>query len=101
MDVDTTRKPTLLTLRQQTTMTTQELAREAGVSLRDAYIVEIGGFVDKEVAEKVLNAFSRLSGTSYTLDDVRLQNVSTPIARRSRLSDLPTTQHPTISRRKK
>jgi hypothetical protein len=88
-------------LRQQTRITTQELAREAGVSLRDAYIVEIGGFVERQIAEQVINAFSRLSGTSYTLDAIRLQNVSTPVARRSSLSDLPTTQHPTISRRKK
>jgi hypothetical protein len=35
--------------------------------------------VEREVAEKVIKAFSQLSGTLYTLDDVRLQNVSMPI----------------------
>ena len=93
--------PSLLSLRQQTKITTEELAQQAGVSLRDAYIVEIGGFADREIAEKVLNAFLRLSGTSYTLDAIRLRNVSTPVARRSQLADLPTTKQAAISRRKK
>jgi predicted transcriptional regulator len=98
--VNNTKKPTLLSLRQHTQITTQELAQQAGVSLTEAYVVEIGGFADRAIAEKVLRAFSQLSGTPYTLDDVRLQNVSTPVAQRSQLSDLPTTKQATIPRRK-
>lgn len=70
------KKPTLLSLRQKTDMTTQQLAQYAGVSLTEAYVVEIGGFVDRETARRVVIAFSRLSGTRYTIDDIRLQNVS-------------------------
>ena len=97
--MDEAKKPTLLRLRQQTSISTQELAREAGVSLREAYIVEIGGFANREIAEKVIMAFSQLSGTLYSLDDIRLQNVSTPVSQRAKFSDLPTTKQ-TVPRRK-
>ena len=98
--MDKTKKPTLLSLRQHTKITTQEVAQQAGVSLTEAYVVEIGGFADGEIAERVVRAFSQLSGTPYTLDDIRLQNVATPVSQRSRLSDLPTTKQ-TIPQRKK
>ena len=45
--MDTTKKPTLLSLRQRTRITTQDVAQKAGVSLTEAYIVEIGGFADR------------------------------------------------------
>ena len=92
--MDTTKKPTLLNLRQKTVITTQELAQKAGVSLTEAYVVEIGGFVNKETATRVLAAFTQLTGTHYTLNDIRLQNVSTPVTLRTRLSDLETTKYP-------
>ena len=98
--MDTTKKPTLLSLRQQTTITTEELALKADVSLTQAYIVEIGGFVDKVVAEKVIAAFSLLSGMRYTLNDIRLHNVSAPVAQRARLADLPTTLQPIVPKKK-
>ncbi len=89
---DTEQKPTLLRLRQQTTITTQQLAREAGVSLTEAYVVEIGGFGSRETAKKVIEAFARLSGQACSLDDIRLQNVSPPAFKR--MYDLPTIKHP-------
>jgi predicted transcriptional regulator len=97
--MDGKKKPTLLRLRQKTSITTQQLALEAGVSLAQAYVVEIGGFVDREIAEKVISAFSQLSGTHCTLNDIRLQNVSPPASSKSGISDLPTTKH-TITRQK-
>ncbi len=99
--MDEAKKPTLLRLRQQAGISTQELARAAGVSLTEAYVVEIGGFADKTIAEKVIRAFSQLSGAQYTLDDIRLHNVSTPVSRRAGLSDLPTTKQATVPRRKR
>jgi len=98
--VNKTKKPTLLSLRQQTKITTQDVAQKAGVSLTEAYIVEIGGFADKVIAEKVIAAFSQLSGTAYTLNDIRLQNVSAPVIQRTGLSDLDTLKH-SIPQRKK
>ena len=69
-------KQRLLTIRQtQTQLSTQQIALAAGVSLTEAYLVEIGGFVDPDLARKVVNAFSRLSGQRLTLDDIRLQNI--------------------------
>ncbi len=76
----------MLSLRQRTKITTQELARQAGVTLTEAYVVEIGGFADRMIAEKVIRAFSQLSGT---------------VAQRSQLSDLPTTKQAAIPRRKR
>ncbi len=75
-------KPTLLSIRQRTRISTEQLAKEAGVSLTEAYVVEIGGFTRKEVAVRVLAAFVKLSGLYYTLDDIRLHNV--PSMSRSR-----------------
>ena len=96
----TTKKPTLLSLRLQTTITTQEVAQKAGVSLTHAYVVEIGGFADRAIAEKVIDAFSQLSGMRYTLDDIRLQNVSTPAVLRAKLSDLETSKYPRVQRKR-
>ena len=76
--MDETKKPTLLSLRQRTNISTKRLAEVADVSLTEAYLVEIGGFVDRETAQKVITAFSWLSGTHYTLDDIRIQNVPSP-----------------------
>ena len=73
--MDETQKPTLLSIRQHTSISTQRLAHVAGVSLTEAYLVDIGGYVDKETAQKVIMAFSGLSGTHYTLDDIRIQKV--------------------------
>ena len=69
------KKPTLLSIKQRTGVTTEQLAAEADVTLGQAYTVEIGGFVDKEIAERVLNAFTKLTGLRYTSDDIQLQNV--------------------------
>lgn len=69
------KKPTLLSIKHRTGITTEQLAAEAGVTLGQAYTVEIGGFVDKELAERVMAAFTKLTGLHYTLDDIQLQNV--------------------------
>lgn len=72
----TTKKPTLLSIRHRTDITSGQLALAAGVSLRDTYTVEIGGFARTDIAERVLDAFSRLTGTTYTLNDIKLHNVA-------------------------
>ena len=70
------KKPTLLSIKHGTGITTEQLAAEAGVTLGQAYTVEIGGFVDRDLAERVVSAFAKLTGLHYTLDDIQLQNVS-------------------------
>ncbi len=69
------KKPTLLSIRQRTQISTEQLAQVAGVNLTEAYVVEIGGFVQKDIARRVIAAFVKLSGMYYTLDDIRLHNV--------------------------
>ena len=69
------KKPTLLSIRQQTQISTEQIAQEAQVSLAEVYVVEIGGFARKDVANRVLAAFVKLSGMHYTLEDIRLHNV--------------------------
>ncbi|HLZ62214.1 MAG TPA: hypothetical protein VKR06_35155 [Ktedonosporobacter sp.] len=58
----------LMKIRQEHHLTTAELAQEAGVPLRVAYLCEIGGWVDEEEARKVVNALSRLTEKFYTLE---------------------------------
>jgi hypothetical protein len=67
-------KPTLLSIRQHTNVTTEQLAREAGVTLTEAYAVEIGAFVQEDIASKVLMAFSHLTGKTLALTDIRINN---------------------------
>lgn len=69
------KKPTLLSIRQRTAISSEQLAQAAGVSLSETYVVEIGGFTHEDVAKKVMAAFVKLSGMYYTLDDIRLHNV--------------------------
>ncbi len=95
MVLDAVEKPTLLSIRLKTGINTQQLADMAGVKLAEAYVVEIGGFVGKEVAEKVLTAFSQLSGIMVHLNDIRLHNVSESVSRNTSLCDLPTTKDAT------
>jgi predicted transcriptional regulator len=73
--MDRKKKPTLLSIRQHTQISSQQLAKEAGVSLTETYVVEIGGFTHEDVAKKVIAAFVKLSGMYYMLDDIRLHNV--------------------------
>lgn len=70
-------KQTLMQLRKEYNtkhadkqLTLQEIANAAGVSLADAYQLEIGGWVSKEAAIKVVQAFSNKVGKSYTIHDV-------------------------------
>jgi len=64
-------KPTLLVLRRKTRISSDDLARAAGVPLALSYAVEIGGFCHKETALKVLAAFNSLSHSNYALADIR------------------------------
>jgi hypothetical protein len=63
-------KPTLLQLRRQTSITSTLLAQAAGVTLGQAYAVEVGGFVSIEIANRVLQTFNRLTRMHYTLHDI-------------------------------
>ncbi len=69
-------KPTLMQLRRSynqnadTPITSQQLAQAAQVSLSDEFLVELGRPVDAVVVNRVIGAFSTLTGQHYTLADV-------------------------------
>ena len=69
---DPSRMPTLQTLRRKTPLTSRQVAEAAGVPLRIEYLLEIGGIVTQGEAEQVLAAFSRLTGTEYSLHNVQV-----------------------------
>lgn len=69
---DPSRLPTLQALRRKTPLTAREVAETAGVPLRIEYVMEIGGLVSQQEAEKVLAAFSRLTGEPYSLTNVQV-----------------------------
>lgn len=85
---DSSRLPTMQALRRKTPLTSRQVAEAAGVPLRVEYVLEIGGMVTQEDAEKVLAAFSRLTGEPYSLHNVQVQLAQNA----ARLSD----QHPQV-----
>ncbi len=70
-------KPTLMQLRKEYNrnraemLTSKQLAEAAGVPLVDEFQMEIGGWVSKDCAVKILEAFSFKTGLRYTLNEVQ------------------------------
>ncbi len=71
-DCDQTALPTLQELRRKTALTSRQIAEAAQVPLRTEYLMEIGGRVEPQDAERVLEAFSQLTGETYSLNTVRV-----------------------------
>ncbi len=69
-------KPTLLQLRRSynnstdTPITSQQLAQAARVPLADEFMMELGRPVSAEIANRVINTFSKLAGHRYTLANI-------------------------------
>jgi len=63
-------KPTFQQLRRRCGVTARQVAEAAGLPLREEYLIELGRPVSSEVAHNLLQAFSRLVGKPYTLEDV-------------------------------
>jgi hypothetical protein len=68
-------KPTVMEIRQAHQLTSQQVADEAGVPLRVAYLLEIGGLVHKREAGKVIAALATLTGEPYTVESFDLTDV--------------------------
>ncbi len=64
------KRRSLKELRCQHDISSQVVAEQAGVPLREEYLLEIGVPVERQTALKILNAFSRLVNQTYTLDDI-------------------------------
>jgi hypothetical protein len=76
-------KPTLLAIKQTTTVTTADIAELAKLSIGDVYAVEIGGFIAREKADKVVRAFCVLSGIEINIDDIKLNSPNSAISHRA------------------
>ena len=70
--MQTTERPRFLVLRQESGLTSQQVAQEAGLPLADEYRAEIGCVVEPEVAERILTAFSRLTGKPWTIAELAI-----------------------------
>ena len=70
--MQTTERPRFLVLRQNSGLTSQQVAQEAGLPLSDEYRAEIGCVVEADVAERVRAAFSRLTGQRWTLTELAI-----------------------------
>jgi hypothetical protein len=82
-------KPTFMQLRRSynqhtdSPLTSQQLAEAAGIPLTDVYQMEIGGWVSKQDAIKILEAFFSKTGKRYTLNDINVR-LKTPRAASNR-----------------
>jgi hypothetical protein len=65
-------KPTLLSIKRLTTVTTKAIAALAQLSTGDVYSVEAGGYVSREKAQRVIDAFNQLSGMNIKIEDIKL-----------------------------
>ena len=69
-------KPTLLQLRRSYNantdipITSQQLAQAAHVPLADEFMMELGRPVSAEIANRVIDTFSQLTGHRYTLANI-------------------------------
>jgi transcriptional regulator with XRE-family HTH domain len=65
-------RPRFLTLRRESGLTSEQVAQKAGLSLSDEYRAEIGSAMEPEVAERILEAFSSLTGKAWTMRETAI-----------------------------
>ena len=69
-------KPTLLyLLLVEKPFTFKQIAKQAELPYQDVYNTVMGVTVTKEIAEKVMAAYSELTGVTYTLDTVDVKYI--------------------------
>jgi len=52
-------------------ITRQDIATLSGLSIGEAYVIDIGGYSSKQKIYKALEAFRKLTGRMLTIDDVK------------------------------
>ena len=67
-------KPTLLSIKRTTSITTRDIAERARLPISDVFVVETGGYSSRENTQRVIVAFNQLSGMHVTLDDIKIQS---------------------------
>jgi hypothetical protein len=64
-------KDTLLTLCRKAHITSEQLAREAGLPVYQIYTVEIGGYCQERIVKQVVDAYNKLSRQQHTIDEIQ------------------------------
>ncbi len=67
-----TERPLFLVLRRNSGLTSQQVAQEAGLSLADEYRAEIGSAIEAHLAERIVAAFSRLTGKTWSVAEMAI-----------------------------
>ena len=70
-------KQTLQSIRRSTNVTTEDIAKVAGLSTGEVFVVEAGGFSTNDKVQKVISAFNRLSGLRIQMSDICFESGST------------------------
>lgn len=65
-------RPRFLTLRRESGLTSEQVAKEARLSLSDEYRAEIGCAIEPTVAARILAAFSTLTGKAWTMQETAI-----------------------------
>jgi hypothetical protein len=65
-------RPRFLTLRRESGLTSEQVAKEARLSLSDEYRAEIGSAIEPEIAARILAAFSMLTGKPWTMQETAI-----------------------------
>jgi len=68
----TDERPRFLTLRRESGLTSEQVAKEARLSLSDEYRAEIGSAIEPEIATRILTAFSTLTGKAWTMQETAI-----------------------------
>lgn len=66
-------RPRFLLIRRASGLTSEHVAQEAGLSLSEEYRAELGNAVEPEVAERLVAAFSRLTGKDWTVQETAIR----------------------------
>jgi transcriptional regulator with XRE-family HTH domain len=61
-----------LALRLQSGLTSEQVAQKAGLTLGDEYRAETGSAIEQDVAERILTAFSQLTGKVWTMQEAAI-----------------------------
>ncbi len=70
-----------LTRRQESGLTSEQFAEAAELALAEEYRAEIGCIMQPEIASRLLAAFSRLTGRSWTMEEAAIKTPREGIAR--------------------
>jgi hypothetical protein len=73
MQMNETKKLTLIKIRQEGHLTIQQVAEKAEIGLREIYLAELGVPVGVETGWRIVYALNQLTGGTYTLSTLSVR----------------------------